>query len=225
MGAGYVLISLALVAAETHAALAPAASAALIGGGYLATVLGLVAILEFNCRVFHPGEAAVRGVAAVIATAMLAGWLDYGLRGGFAALLGGAGAWTMMAGIVAANLWTAIDPLRYHARMRRRLRLGLADPVVVDRLLLWGAGSLARTLMVVIGVAASAFLMRLHPGAILAASPAALVLASACGSATAVAYWVAFRPPRPYLRWRSRRGALETASSITTAIRRDVRSR
>jgi hypothetical protein len=203
MGAGYVLITPPLVAAETGTALPPAASAALVGSGYLATVLGLVAVLAFNCRVFHPGDARVRTVAAVLAAIMLGGWLDYGLRGGFSTFLGGAGGWTMMAGIVGANLWAAIDPLRYWVLMRRRLRLGLAEPLVVDRFLLWGAGSLARTLMALIGVVTSAFLLRLDPAALLAASPPVLVLASVCGTATSVAYWVALRPPRFYLRWRA----------------------
>ena len=35
--------------------------------------------------------------------------------------------WTMTAGILAANTWVAFEPLRYHRRMRRRARLGLAE--------------------------------------------------------------------------------------------------
>ena len=34
--------------------------------------------------------------------------------------------------------WTGFEALRYHARLRKRAALGLADPVVVNRMLLWG---------------------------------------------------------------------------------------
>ena len=34
--------------------------------------------------------------------------------------------------------WTAWEALRYHGLLRRRVALGLADPVVANRMLLWG---------------------------------------------------------------------------------------
>src|SRR5262245_26634874 len=34
--------------------------------------------------------------------------------------------------------WTGFEALRYHDRLRKRAALGLADPVVVNRMLLWG---------------------------------------------------------------------------------------
>jgi hypothetical protein len=34
--------------------------------------------------------------------------------------------------------WAGFEALRYHARLRKRAALGLADPVVVNRMLLWG---------------------------------------------------------------------------------------
>lgn len=35
--------------------------------------------------------------------------------------------------------WTAVEALRFHGLLRRRVALGLADPVVANRMLLWGS--------------------------------------------------------------------------------------
>ena len=48
---------------------------------------------------------------------------------------------TLTSALCTANLlWGAVESLRYYALMRRRLRLGLADPLVTNRFLLWGLG-------------------------------------------------------------------------------------
>jgi len=43
--------------------------------------------------------------------------------------------------------WGAYESLRAWARLRRRLRLGLADAVVTERVLLWGIASVASTIV------------------------------------------------------------------------------
>jgi hypothetical protein len=46
--------------------------------------------------------------------------------------------------------WTAFEALRFHALLRRRVALGLADPVVANRMLLWGSmGAIAFACVVV----------------------------------------------------------------------------
>ena len=85
--------------------------------------------------------------------------------------------------------------------MRRRLRLGMADPIVTDRLLLWGCGSLARVVMVVVGPLAAALLQVVPESAQFTISASVLVLASACGLFTSAAYWLAFHPSARYARW------------------------
>ena len=96
--------------------------------------------------------------------------------------------------------WGAVESLRYWALLRRRLALGLAEPVVVDRFRLFGvamgAGLFANTATVVcqildieiVGTAAGT----------VAVSPAMLA---------AVALWLAFLPPRAYLARVQRSGA------------------
>jgi hypothetical protein len=85
--------------------------------------------------------------------------------------------------------WSGFESLRYGALMRRRMRLGLADPAVVARFYLWGAASLAAA-----AIYASSMLNRmLAPATIL---PAILRFQSLLGLAAAVAIWLAFFPPR-----------------------------
>src|SRR5207249_8451885 len=43
--------------------------------------------------------------------------------------------------------WMATESFLYSARMRRRMRLGLGDPVVANRLWLWGWASAASAMM------------------------------------------------------------------------------
>ena len=113
----------------------------------------------------------------------------------------------MIGGILAANLWVALEPLFYRRRLLRRLQLGLAEPLVVDRFLLWGCGSLTRTAMVVAGGITSLVEHHTVLGSSLPLTVGVLVFVSACGLFTAVAYWLTFFPTQRYARWVTRRDA------------------
>ena len=100
--------------------------------------------------------------------------------------------------------WAAIESLTYYVRLRRRLRLGLADPLLVNRFLLWG------------GACAFAFVI---DGVLLAMAlggtdfntdPTVRLLVSASGLTNAVAWFLGFTPPRWYVRWM---GASEPAAA------------
>jgi hypothetical protein len=205
MGVGYLCISFAMLWAllGKDGALA----AGLVGVGYLATLLGLCAALHFNRVVFRRESRSALGFAALCGLAMAGGWLGYGLREGFAPSAGGPWFLFMTAGIVATNLWVAFEPLRYHALLRRRVRLGLAEPVVADRFLLWGCGSLARTGMAVMGLIISDLQLRAGSQAVLELAAPGLVLAALLGLTTSAAYALTFLPTRGYLRWVERRYA------------------
>jgi hypothetical protein len=53
--------------------------------------------------------------------------------------------WPALAGQASAYGINAIASLRYASMLRRRLRIGLADPVVANRIQLWGIAGLAIT--------------------------------------------------------------------------------
>jgi hypothetical protein len=91
--------------------------------------------------------------------------------------------------------WAAVESLRYHARLRRRLRLGLADPLLVNRFLLWG-GACA------FGFAIDVVLMAMALGTTdFNRDAAPRLLVSASGLANAVAWFLGFTPPSWYVRW------------------------
>ena len=101
--------------------------------------------------------------------------------------------------------WTAVESLRYHGLLRRRLALGLADPVLTNRFLVWGAGAAATCLLVLLLSGSFLLGLTLMSGSLVAS---ALVVAS--GLVNAVAPYLTFTPPAAYLRFvqvRAERGA------------------
>ena len=95
-----------------------------------------------------------------------------------------------------AVAWGACESFSYYAKMRRRLALGLADPMTTARFKLWGTsfsfGWLAGATLVAVGVARSAPITEV---------PIALVIVQTCLLAMTVITWWAFYPPAFLRRW------------------------
>jgi len=208
MGIGYLLLAAAAVIDQFAPERSVAGVAALMGVGYLSTIAGLLATLVFTHRVFRPGLASGHALVWSIGGLMLIGWLAFGVVEGFDPGFRGTWFFIMLYGIVAANLWVAWEPLRYWVVARRRLSLGLAEPLVVDRFLLWGLGSLARTAMALCGPAADRLIPLLGADSHLLASAVVLCAASGLGLFASVSYWLPFFPTRAYIRFVERRAAL-----------------
>jgi len=107
------------------------------------TNAGMGLLFAFTAHVFH-GNARwawmIVGAAAVLLLIQTAGHVigqsaaDPAARAD-ALLVWGAGS-LALSGLSWG--WTGFEALRYHAQLRKRAALGLADPVVVNRMLLWG---------------------------------------------------------------------------------------
>jgi hypothetical protein len=125
---------------------------------------------------------ALYGVAfgVELATTRFADPLRPGLGGSFVSLL-----------CTLNLLWGAAESLHYWILMRRRLRLGLADPLVVDRFRLWSIGLGAMSLLMASTILAPA--VGVDP-----AAPGWVLLESLAGLVGAVALWLAFFPSRAY---------------------------
>jgi hypothetical protein len=108
-------------------------------------------------------------------------WLEFGAQ---AALIG----------------WSAFEPLHYARKMGRRLRFGLADPVVANRFFLWGT-SLS------LGLLAAGVGPVIHAVPHEDWSRPLIGLAAALGSASTACAWLTFFPPRAYVSWVQRRAA------------------
>jgi hypothetical protein len=104
-----------------------------------------------------------------------------------------------------AHGWMGLEAFLYHRLMRRRLRLGLADPVVADRMWLWSvAGTAIAILWLGAGVA------RTVGGAAGLQHPLTLQFIAVLGLLSAITNWLVFVPPRAYVR-RIERRALQAA--------------
>ena len=155
--------------------------------------LGVVALGVFNWRVFRPTLFGATLVAACIALLFLSMIVDR-LAGEYLGASRGVFSITVdYAGRLILYGWATYESLRQYALARRRVRIGLTEPLVANRFLLWGIGTSAA-----LGIWLHAFwselLRRPDP------TETYLVI-TALGSACALAIWLAFFPPRAYRAW------------------------
>lgn len=96
--------------------------------------------------------------------------------------------------------WAAFEPFRYYGRLRRQIRLGLGDPVVARRILLWGVAAAA----IFLNFPVLAWSMRVAGGPF---SPAQSYATTVLSAVAAFSIWSAFFPPSKRLvrRWAARR--------------------
>lgn len=206
MGIGFLLCGVGMAAAMLATDVPPRLVSATIGTGNAATIVGLVAALLFQWRVFWPAARWPLALGGAFLATMLAGWLGSAASGAFETGSYRNGWFLLLnAGMLAVNLWAAIEPLAYHARLKKRIRLGLAEPLVVDRFLLWGVGSLTRAGLVVLGPISEWALLHLEGDARLTFTAVGMAVISALGLATSLAYWLTFNPTSAYVRWVERR--------------------
>lgn len=193
------------VAAAQLAKSAPGVASALMAFGSVGVAAGVCCELVFNWRVYHPEQRSLVGI-------VLFGAL------GFALILVSQAAsgfpvvapvdWTYYLRsflMVGALLWGSAEALRYWGMMRRRVRIGLADPVVSNRFLLWGIGTFAAGFGALLGN-----VVQIVTGVPSTDIPWVLASSSAHGMVAAVAMWFAFVPPAGYARL-IRRRAIQAA--------------
>jgi hypothetical protein len=123
--------------------------ATILNAGYLfGTTAGMGCLYVFTWLTFRRGDGWARTLVGAVATVMIAGYAGIGISGDFAlSLVPGAAYWITWAARTSVFLWLLIESFRYWGMLRRRLRLGIADPVVANRFLLWGIWSSVMLLM------------------------------------------------------------------------------
>jgi hypothetical protein len=152
----------------------------------------------FTWATFRPDAALARAVslAAIAASAFFSGWRIVRIAGEEAASLrlpslDGLGPQVLA---LAVYLWTSVESFRYWAMLKKRVRLGLADPTVANGFLLWGLMGVFSFASLVVPIA-SAF----HR------SPEMLSLSRLAvgitGTVCSTVLYLAFLPPKAYLDW------------------------
>jgi hypothetical protein len=147
MGLGSILISIPMARGALEGIPMTALDRALVAGGLTATAIGNVAILTFTRRVFRRESALALGFALAVGAMLVGGAIGHGVTTGFDWSLTGAFAVLYLSGTVLSNGWIALESLHYYGLMRRRLRLGLAEPLDANRFLLWGTAAGAAAVM------------------------------------------------------------------------------
>jgi hypothetical protein len=206
MGLTYVAssgIGYPLAVASTFFTSRPALLAAVVVGEVL-IVIGCSTFLFFNAVVFRPNAvwsmpAAALGslVLAAGAAAVIAAYFSTS-DAVLVAERSRAGTAAMLFALGAGHAWTAVEGLRHYRMMRKRLALGLADPVVANRFLLWGLTGLVSVAWN--GVASSYVLA----GANVGADPVPVLAISVGGLASAIMLVLIFMAPAWYVRWLGR---------------------
>lgn len=132
--------------ADPSVALPPAWLPPLHALQFLANTAGMIGILMFTHRVFRPrARWARRAVQAAAALSAVAFVVTAAVERFEVRVIPNASYFAVVAARVAAMLWMTVESLLYFIRLRKRQRLGLADPLLVNRFLLWGiwAGSMS----------------------------------------------------------------------------------
>jgi hypothetical protein len=179
--------------------LAFAISAGLLDIGVIALSLGV-------WKLFRPGArwaAVAFGAAFAVLIASwvtgVAGSQPNGQRSAFVF-------WSFNAVGASTYAWSALECIRYHTMLRRRAHIGLADPELGHRFLLWAIAGSAGAAMFAIGMAGRLFLDGPNWGVQLGQSLA--------GFTAGLSIWLAFFPPGVYVQ----RIAGATAVAIGPAL-------
>ncbi len=168
--------------------------------GHLNLELSALALYAFNRLVFRPGSTTCGWAVRLLSVGLVASWLGLvfvdGLEG---RLLGGSASyWIDFSLRAGAYVWAAAESLYHYVLSRRRLRLGLADPVVADRFLLWGIAMSAVSAMFVNAGVSQLMSMGVP-------TPLWYLLDGGFAVIASGAMWVTFFPPQTYLAWVARR--------------------
>lgn len=194
--------------------------ATVLNAGYLFGVTaGMGCLYVFTRITFRPDAAWARVLVVGVCSAMALAYLAIGWSGDFAlALVPGAAYWLTWALRTSVFAWLAIESLLYWGRMRRRLRLGLASPLVVNRFALWGVWSCVMLAMGMIDPAARVwYVTQVGTGEVWVPElgrPIVVWLVSvsaALGCLAMVTLYLTFFPTRAYRRRVEERGARAAA--------------
>lgn len=176
--------------------------------GHVGLASGTAAMALFTQRVFHPDSGGAKAFAGflVVAIALSTIWTfvgDHVTAEASTAVI------TTNTFRIVPTAWAFLESLRYWRSMKKRAVLGLSDPIVTNRFLLWSIWTAGASLM-----PAMALTLRLLALVVLgdlenpaeaqsAYQPQVMALVRATfvlvAPASALALMLAFFPPKPYL--------------------------
>jgi hypothetical protein len=169
--------------------------ATVVVAGAITAICGMSCIAIFNWRVFRPADSWAPAFVSAVAVALIGLALAQSFGSGWMVFAHHEqGPWTSVSWVgVVIYTWSSIEAGRQYSMMTRRQRLGLADPVVTDRMRIW-------TLMMLTSVLASlVFATCQMLGIAVAGTTVGLSLTAVAAFLSAVFLYLAFMPPSSYL--------------------------
>jgi hypothetical protein len=113
---------------------------------------------------------------------------------------------SLMGVVLVSFLWGSAESFLQRAATKRQLALGLGDPVIANRFLLWGIASLTCSLLMVVIIG---FVLS---GMTIMREPASLAALGAAGSIMSAAWYLTFFAPQSYHRFVRNRAAAESTT-------------
>ena len=192
-GLGYPLTLLA----EFGAFLPDGARSALVGANYLNTIFGQILVVFFTIRVFRPTSRWARGSLFVIAGLFAAIFVNHVVTHGVRPVaLGGAHAPIAQTLLTVLCLgWAGLESFLYYLKLRRRRVIGLADPLLVNRILLWAIGMACAATITGVSAAFTALGIPFNQ------STVGILTTGVMGTGCSLSVWFAFFGPGWYVRW------------------------
>ena len=160
--------------------------------------VGAAAIFHFTRCVFRPDVRWLRPALRIVAGILVVHWAGSTLELTRTFQAGGAaltpGKWTALVSAVsgAGFAWTAWESFRYWTVLRRRVPLGLADPLVVNRVALWAMTGCSSVLINVANAWTSLAEVSFVD------DPLTMTLTGVLGLMNAAFLFLAFLPPASY---------------------------
>jgi hypothetical protein len=166
----------------------------------LATIaIATTLLIGFTQRVFRAGVLWARGLAIGVSlvVAVAVTWMSQanfvGANLSEIVELMRPGTLTLMGSLLVCFAWASAESFFYHANLERRLVLGLADPVLVNRFLLWGISSAANTVLMAV------ILYCVQSGMVIMHESIPLTAIAIIGSVMSAAWTLTFLAPDSYL--------------------------
>jgi len=181
----------------------------LFAGGLLVICVGLEMSYIFCWYVFRRSNKWARGAVAMSSAAFLAVWGLMVTSG-----IGSADMQTAQAQVrpyaiaiivlqIFGFVWSSGESFRYWGMQKRRLRLGLANPVVVERFLWWALSNLATAIL------GATLIVSLLSGKMVMRDPFSLFVLNVTGTVLCFTWGLSFFPPKFYVRWVEARARME----------------
>jgi hypothetical protein len=167
----------------------------------LMIALGVVALSVGVRRIYRPTEGWAVGLCYATVVWVIGGWAWSSMGETLPTTVAPTAANTFfVTGRSAVYLWGAFEGFRYHRMMQRRASLGLGDPVIAHRILLWGLFSFTMGSLAVASLAAGFAL-----GDAYATSVPVRFITPVLSLIASVLLWLGFFPPAAYERLIARR--------------------